>query len=162
MSKRVYTDAMPFEVFDKRALPMVKRPQVTIQAKGTIGLNRACFELLGKPDAVELLYDREAKLIGFRAVDPNSQHAYPMRAVNSGSTYIVAGTRFLNYYDIPIGIARRYNVAMQAGILTLDLNSEFVLAVSNRNLKDTDGSDGFEGRIPVQLHPDPNRLAGLG
>ena len=38
---------------------MKRRPQVTIQAKGTLSFNASAHHLLGEPKAVELLYDRE-------------------------------------------------------------------------------------------------------
>ncbi len=122
-----------FETFDKRAVPMTKRPQVTIQAKGTLSFNASSYHVLGKPEAIELLYDREERVIGFRPVDKDSLNAYPMRPVSAGGTYVVAGNAFLKYYDIPFGSPVRYDADYADGILMVDLKKEGRVATSNRN-----------------------------
>lgn len=123
-----------FEVFDKRAIPMSKRPQVTIQSKGTISLNASSYHALGQPRAVELLYDRADRIIGFRPASVDSPNAYPMRGVGgSAGTYLVAGGAFLKYYDIPFGKPMRYDAEFAEGVLMIDLKKEGRIAISNRN-----------------------------
>ena len=110
-----------FEVFQRRAAPVVNQPFVTIQARGTMSLNRAAFEALGEPAAVELLYDRAERLVGFRPVDPTAPHAYQPRKQGKTANYIVSGTAFTQYFGIETGAARRYPAAMQDGVLVVDL-----------------------------------------
>lgn len=124
--------SMPWESFDKRAVPMTKRPQVTIQSKGILSCNGSCFEALGRPPAVELLFDREEQLIGIRPSDPESAIAYPMRPVGGGNTFLIAGTAFLNYYKVPFGSPVRYDANMVDGVLTIDLKQPGRDATSNR------------------------------
>ena len=121
-----------FQVFDKRAVPMKKRPQVTIQAKGTLSFNASAHHLLGEPKAVELLYDREERIIGFRPTKPDGLNAYPMRSVSAGGNFVVAGIAFLKYYDIPFGIPIRYEAKFADGVLMVDLKGEGREAVSHR------------------------------
>ncbi len=96
-----------FETFTRRAAPVASTPLVTIQKRGTFSLNRAAYELLGSPEAVELLYDRDERVMGIRAVDPDTRHAYPMRKQPSSYSYLFAGQAFAKYYGIPIGETRR-------------------------------------------------------
>ena len=45
-----------FETFTRRMVPLVKKPTVTIQKRGTLSFNKAAQVALGEPEAVELLY----------------------------------------------------------------------------------------------------------
>jgi hypothetical protein len=118
---------VPFEVFDKRSAAATKSPMATIQRGGSFSLNKAAQELMGSPEAVELLYDLDEKLIGFRPVEPTSPRAFPVRPQGkNASTYMIAGRAFSKYYKLDASQARRYAVKMANGILVLDLNSESV------------------------------------
>ena len=141
---------MPFEVFTKRLVPLAGAPYATIQKRGTISLNKAAHHLLGAPKAVELLYDSETSIVGFRAVDPNVEHAYALRAMGgaanraegAGTTYLIAGTAFLKHYGIEIGQARRYPVELQSDILCLDLKKEGTVVTSNREGRSKERASG--------------------
>ncbi len=116
---------MGFEVFDKRASTSSKTPMVTIQKGGHFSLNKAAYDLMDRPDAVELLYDREKKLIGFRSTSPTRPLAYPVKSLGTNATgRLVAGQAFCKYYDIDASVARRYEVRMDGDILVLDLKGE--------------------------------------
>lgn len=126
---------MPFEVFNKRNAPLTKSPSVTIQKRGLMSLNRAAFALLGEPKAVELLFDRDDRVIGLRPVDEGAAHAYPLRPQSSKQDtgpLMVAGTAFTQYYEIDTSISRRWVPTLQEGILCIDLKQEGVIATSNR------------------------------
>jgi hypothetical protein len=129
---------LAFEVFTKRLVPLAGAPYVTIQKRGTISINKAAHHLLGAPKAVELLYDSDTSIVGFRAVEPSVEHAYALRAMGgasradgAGTTYLIAGTAFLKHYDIDYGQARRFPAELQDGILCLDLKQGTVVS-SNR------------------------------
>jgi len=114
-----------FEVFDKRASTSSKTPMVTIQKGGHFSLNKAAYEAVGAPDTMELLYDRDEKLIGFQPAAPTSPRAYPVKMLGANATgRLVAGQAFCKYYDIDASVARRYEVRMSDGILVLDLKGE--------------------------------------
>jgi hypothetical protein len=130
---------MPWETFDKRATPMLKTPSVTIQAKGIFSLNASAYAQLGSPEAVELLYDRDAHRIGLQPAPPTSPTAYPARPVGTGKTHLVVGATFLKYYSIPFGVPTRYEVRVEDGVLVIDLNQEGRVAPSNRSRAVTDG-----------------------
>jgi len=113
-----------FEVFKKRLVPLKNSPYVTIQRKGTMSMNLTAFQMLGSPRAVELMYSRERKVVGMRGVDPDTEHAYPIRAMNGdrNGPFILSGTAFARYYDIDTSIARRYAPTMERGVLMVDLS----------------------------------------
>jgi hypothetical protein len=128
---------MPFEVFDKRAVPATDKPWVTIQKRGTFSLNRAAHEALDSPEAVQLLLDRERQIIGFRATDPDGPIAYPVRRTSAkrqtqNSTWVISGGGFCKYYGIDATKARRFIASMEDDVLTVDLNSEFADATAYR------------------------------
>lgn len=120
-------DAVPFEVFDKKSATAVKTPMVTIQKGGMFSLNRAAVEAVGSSEAVELLYDPENRLIGFRPTSSTSPRAFMMRPQGKTSaTYMVAGRAFTQHYGIDSSTALRYAATVQDGVLIVDLNSESV------------------------------------
>lgn len=132
---------MAFEVFTRRMVPLVQKPQVTIQKKGIVSMNKAAHHLLGEPDAIELLYDADADRIGFRGVPRETDHAYiirPTGANRAGSredagTYVVSGTAFFKYYEIDTSVSRRWPATLEDGILVLDLAGEGTVVTGNRS-----------------------------
>lgn len=138
---------MPFEVFDRRAATAVKSPMVTIQKDGPFSFNKAAYEVMGAPEAVELLYDPKEKLIGFRPVSLTNPRAYEVRPQGKNSaTFTVAGRAFSKYYGIDTTVARRYAVEMRKdGILVLNLKSDSVDVTGPRAaMKSRYGASDFQ------------------
>lgn len=130
---------MPFETFKRQRLKTSTSPEVTIQRKGVFSLNRAAYEALGGPDAVELLYDREERLIGIRKVTPDTPHSYTVRPLNRGSTYLFSGTAFTNWYGIPTPVSKRWPGALQEDMLVVDLKQPGIASTSNRSKPQQNG-----------------------
>ena len=127
---------MAFETFKRQRLTPSGEPLITIQKKGIFSLNRAAYDALGTPDAVELLYDRESRLIGMRKVSKSVAHAYTVRAFGkSGMSWLVTGTAFLNYYDLPVHDPIRRRARVEKDMLIIDLNDPGVVATPNRSRK---------------------------
>jgi hypothetical protein len=133
---------MPFEVFDKRMAPLAKAPSVTIQKRGIFSINKAAHKLIGEPDTVELLFDRDANII---AMNPSSaSHAYAIRPQTSrdAGQVILSATAFTQYYDIDTVVSRRYTPFERDGMLWIDLNGPSVEIVGNRAKRsEADDSD---------------------
>jgi hypothetical protein len=123
---------MAFETFKRQRAPITTEPAVTIQKRGTISFNAPAYEALGAPDQVELLYDRDARLIGFRKADQNVEHAYIVRPLGKGSTHMVSGTAFLAYYGIEFEVARRWIARQQDDLLVVDLKEPGIEVTGNR------------------------------
>jgi hypothetical protein len=115
-----------FEVFTGRGQRASPVPTVGIQARGIFALNREAWELLGEPDAVQLLWSAATRLIGMRAVAPGAPHSYGVR--EKEGVYLVAGKAFLQRYDI--GFApRRLPARLEGDMLVagpLDITAESV------------------------------------
>ena len=125
---------MTFEVFKKQRVSPSDDPAVTIQKRGAISLNKAAYLALESPEALELLYDRESKLLGLRKADPKSEDAYPVRPLGrSDSTWLVSGKAFASYYGIETDVARRRMALLEDGILVLDLKEPGKETSSNRS-----------------------------
>lgn len=129
-----------FEVFDRRSRPVSHQATVTIQKRGNFSLNKAAFQALGEPEAVELLFDRSERLIGMRPSEVRNRHAYPVRKQQNAQSYLVAGNAFNQYYQIETGVTRRWDASIQDGILVIDLKQESQVVESNRgkNMRDMD------------------------
>jgi hypothetical protein len=121
-----------FEVFDKRAVPISSEPSVTLQWKGPISFNQAAYLALGKPLYLELLYDKDQKIIGLRPVKQHLPHAYPVRKQGQGNTYVVAGNAFMKHYNIDHKVSVRYAAQMLGDVLAVDLKQEGVEVTKNR------------------------------
>ena len=137
---------MGFEVFDKRAAVASKHPYVTMQRKGPFSFNQPAFELMGSPEAVELLYDRDTQRVGFRPVDPGRPRAFPVRAQGKNSvTHVVAGQSFARHFELDTSVARRYSVAMEGDMLILDLRGDSIDVTGPRARASADGSGEGDG-----------------
>jgi hypothetical protein len=124
-----------FETFTRRMVPLAKAPYVTIQKRGTMSFNAAAHAALNSPEAIELLYDPEERIIGVRGVDSSAEHAYPLRIMpgKHQSGFIVSGTAFTKYYGIPTDVSKRYPAKMDGDVLCIDLKQPGTEVTSNRN-----------------------------
>jgi hypothetical protein len=124
---------MAFETFKRQRAPVSQDPAVTIQKRGTFSLNAPAYAGLESPEAVELLFDREERLIGIRKVDPSTEHAYMVRPLGrGGNNWLVSGRAFTVYYGIPTEVARRWPGRMDDGVLLVDLKEPGVEVTGNR------------------------------
>lgn len=126
---------MPFEVFDKRMAPLAKAPSVTIQKRGIFSINKAAHKLIGEPDTVELLFDKDEQVIALR---PSSEaHAYKVRPQSDRDTgqVILAATAFTQYFGIDTSVSRRWTPYEQDGMLCIDLQGKSVEVRGNRSKK---------------------------
>jgi hypothetical protein len=137
---------MPFETFKRQRAKPGGGPELTIQRRGTFSLNQAAYEALGRPQVVELLYDVEERLVGIRKVDTDTPHGYVVRPLGRGSTHLISGTAFTNWYDIETLVARRWSATVsEDGMLVIDLKQPGAETVSNRTV----------ARRPSEAHAEP-------
>ena len=133
------TDLDDFEVFDRSSTPGPSIPFVTIQRRGLISLNRGAYDTLGAPAAVELLFNRQRRVIAIRPADPTSPRSYALRqqgGEGGSKTYLIAGTAFATHYGIDTSVARRYGVKHHGETLLVDLEQEDAVTVSSPRAKD--------------------------
>jgi len=120
-----------WEVYDRKAKPRVTEPHVTLQASGTFSMNAAAYEALGSPDAVDLMYSRSDKVVGFRPSEPGAPHSYPIKPQQNARTFQTGGKAFCTYFGIPTGQARRFAAKMVEGVLEVDLKGDAVAVGRN-------------------------------
>ena len=134
---------MGFEVFQRQRAPISTEPTITIQKRGNISLNQAAYIELGHPEALELLYDREQKLMAMRKVDPGGPSAYVVRPLDPrarrlstpsqlATTYLISGIAFTTYYQIQTDAARRWTPYREGDMLVVDLKRPGLEVTSNR------------------------------
>lgn len=124
-----------FETFTRRASSGTSTPLITIQQGGHFGVNLAAYELMGSPERVEFLFDRDAQIIGFRACDESVPHSYPVNKQPASISYAISGKAFCNFYGIEVGTARRYVAERTGDILTVDLKQTPIPALPRGGTK---------------------------
>ncbi|WP_380259479.1 hypothetical protein [Kineococcus sp. GCM10028916] len=132
---------MGFEVFEKKSAPLAKVPNVTIQRRGLLSLNRAAYALLKDPEAVLLMWDADRKIIGLKAASIEEPNAYPARPQSTKTgkgPIMVAGTLFTQYYKIDTTESRRWIPFLEDDVLCIDLSKDGQKVVSNRNAASND------------------------
>ncbi|WP_392424245.1 hypothetical protein [Barrientosiimonas humi] len=126
---------MGFEVFKKSSAPVPSVPSVTIQKRGLMSLNRAAYSMLESPEAIELLWDSDRRIIGMRAAKLESPDAYPARPQSSSSErgpILIAGSLFTRYIGLDTSNAKRWVPSLEGDILTIDLSVDGQPVSSNR------------------------------
>ena len=108
--------------FDRRSRPVSDEAYVTIQRRGTFSFNQAAKAAIGDSEAVELLYDAGACLIGFRPVDPSNPRAYRLRKQGRANNWIIGGQAFTKAFHVNTDTAMRYRATVDDGVLVVDLN----------------------------------------
>lgn len=129
---------MGFEIYKKGSAPVATVPAVTVQKRGLISLNRTAYALIGNPEAVELLWDADRKVIGLRASELTNPNAYPARPQSLGSDkgpILVAGNMFTQYIGMDTSRAVRWIPTVEDEILCIDIGKPGQLANSNRRGK---------------------------
>jgi hypothetical protein len=133
------TGQMPkWTTFDRRSRPIADEAYVTIQRRGTFSFNQTARTAIGNPEAVELLYDVDERLIGFRPVDPSNPRAYRLRKQGHANNWILGGQAFTKTFRINTDTAKRYLATVDDGVLVVDLKQPGSDATGVR-LKRSDG-----------------------
>ena len=111
-------------VFDARNTPAATTPVVTIQKAKNFAMNKAAYELLGEPEAVEYLFNEKLQKVGFRKVDPTAPHAYRVRKQANSRSFQMSGHSFITTYDIrTIDGSLRFEPRMEGDTLVIDLEN---------------------------------------
>ncbi len=128
--------ARNFEEFDRRTARHVEtQAYVTIQRRSTISLNQAAYQQLGEAEAVRLLYDRGARIIGLRPTKGDDPRGYPIRKQGHSNSYLVAGQAYMQHYKIEVEGTRRYPATLVDSVLEIDLNGPSIDATGPRAAK---------------------------
>jgi hypothetical protein len=123
-----------FDRFIRDQVALKRDPWVTIQKRGTISLNRSAYEMVGSPDAVELLYDAENQIVGMRVGDPRDRDAMRVRSPTGKDTgpFVISAMAYLRFYQIAVDVSRRWPAYLEDDVLCVDLRTPSVSVTSNR------------------------------
>ncbi|WP_295818069.1 hypothetical protein [uncultured Deinococcus sp.] len=114
-----------FEEFTDRRARRQGAPAISVQARGSFGINAAAYESLGKPDQVVLLYSSSAHKIAFKPVEAGVPHAYPVRPTGAHrantSSWVISSKSFFDRYEIDYQRTRSYEMEIRDGIGIIDL-----------------------------------------
>ncbi|MDP9476508.1 MAG: hypothetical protein M3R38_12640 [Actinomycetota bacterium] len=96
---------------------------LTIQKTGIGTINNAAAEALNRPDAIELGFDPEARVIAIKAAAPGSPNAIRVRQQGNSSTREFGIRSFLSFFGIEYEGSRRYPAtrAPDGDMLLVDL-----------------------------------------
>lgn len=122
---------MGFEVFDKRAAPMKGAPSVTVQRRGIVSINAPAHALIDKATVVELLFDRDRKVMALRPAD-TSPRTYELRKPSKSGQTLLSAFTFMQTYDIDTSVSRRYEPFEEDGMLCINFAGESVEVHGNR------------------------------
>lgn len=96
----------------------------SINKYGDIIISRVTHDVLGKPDAYQLLYDRERDVIGLRPARIGvEEHAFPARSRGRHGGMRIRGHKMLREFGIYIHETRVFHRCQldNHGVLILDL-----------------------------------------
>ncbi len=86
--------------YDRQRPAQNDQATLTIQKTGIGTINNAAAEALNRPDAIELGYDPEARVIAIRAAAPGSPNAIRVRQQGNISTREFGIRSFLRFFGI--------------------------------------------------------------
>lgn len=113
-----------FEKFRRYKVTEAPTPMVAFHIRGLFALNELAYDALKRPEAIELFYDRDERVVGFKASTRDSPDSYAVRH-HTKHSYQVEGRSFIKYYGIPEEAAgRRYAAKMVDDILAVDLKQQ--------------------------------------
>lgn len=113
-----------FEKLFRYKVTEAPTPIVSFHARGLFALNELAYDALKRPEAIELFYDRNEQIIGFKASTRESPDSYVVRH-HTKHSYQVEGRSFIKFFEIPKGAAgRRYRAEMIDDILAVDLKQQ--------------------------------------
>lgn len=115
-----------FQLFDERRSAIKGDSAATIDpTDGHINLTAAAHELLGKPEHVEMHFDRVLERIGLEAVAAPTESSHRI----CGTSGHISCRRFLAYWQIDISGTRRFAAHMEDGKLVINLRASSVRAI---------------------------------
>ncbi len=97
-----------FKRFSRDMARTREEPMFTLQARGLLSLNNVLFRALGEPDAVQLLYDAQERIIALEKAEKDDPDAYKVRKQSGTTTYLVGLQGFLTHHGIKTVVAQRF------------------------------------------------------
>jgi hypothetical protein len=117
---------MQWTTFEGRQYSKTKsrEARVTLGHKSTFYLNGVAYEAMGRPSAVEMLFEGNERVIGLRRTDPSKKNAFKLRLHGKGNYWRLAASAFCKHFRIKAAETVMFeDVDLDDhGVLMLDLN----------------------------------------
>lgn len=99
-----------------------KDPAISVQVRGSISLNAAAFDEMGRPELVKLMYNPKRGQIGFRTVPKGTPGAARTRPNGNGMGALIAAKSFFDAYRVDYTESRSVEVlALEKGLAVIQL-----------------------------------------
>lgn len=90
---------------------------VSVGVGGTLGINKAAYEMFGRPSAVRLMFDPERRRIGIKPISADHADCWEL---DWGHTQISC-RKFFEYYGLTPAETTRYTPKIIDGVLIIEL-----------------------------------------
>jgi hypothetical protein len=113
-----------FETFHRSMLTLARDPAVTVHKDRFLSLNGSAFVALGSPDAVELLFDRDARTIGLEPTEATRPGCSFIRRASPSPNgpFLISAMAFMRYYGICPIRTLRWPADLVDGMLCIHLD----------------------------------------
>lgn len=114
-----------WEVFRGRPNGIRGVARVTMQRDGALLMNELAYEQIGRPEAVELMFEARTQRIGLKAIDPDEDHAFRVKKRKRMNQWEVRASPFFVHHRIKTDRTMLFGkIEMTAdGVMALDMGS---------------------------------------
>lgn len=113
--------APAFEVYTQVGPVKESGPALTLRLDGSVTINAAAYEALGRPNFVELLYARQERTLGLRACGPTVAHARIVRHDKDNKRTFVSARGLLKFYAVAGALAAPASTRQYGDVLAVQL-----------------------------------------
>jgi hypothetical protein len=92
---------------------------VSVCAGGTIGVNLVAYQMLGRPEAVRLMFDERWRRIALKPTSRDDKKGFFFRYPNESVS--IPCKKFLEHYGVPLAETRRYTLHVIDRVLVIVL-----------------------------------------
>lgn len=117
---------MNFEMFDRSKHLSDRTPKITVQKSGVISFNVAASDKFKNASAIQLFFDKDKQVIGFKPAVEGDNTAFPFRIARREGRITqasVSAKQFLNYFHIDFSETKMYEPYNESGYTCIDVKS---------------------------------------
>lgn len=119
-----------FEVFTRRNPPSSPGPTLTLTKRGVLTLNTAAYEAIGRPDSVQLLWDRDNRIVGVRPAAGADTYNINKTNLMINAAAFTRWVGFKSTHDMPNAL--RWDAYVEDDVLCMRLTDKPRPVTSNR------------------------------
>ena len=109
--------------------------RVTMGPGGVIYMNEKGWDLLGRPEAVETMFDKTRRMIGLQAADPAVPEAFPVKSKKGTRGRIISASAFCTHFLIKTMRTALFNDVEVDADRVMSLSLDTISAVTRGPVK---------------------------